>query len=150
MWLQNHICGGAMGCYRKWRDRKRPWPEMTSVTWPEEALTGTESDRVRMCNRYNLSYYYSSSTKCSTVLQAPWLPKCFPWVCACPSGSCAISALVGPFDRKWRYETSPVMTEGGGRCVCMRNRKLCNIRPSGGFSSDVPLWEFSRTSASCK
>jgi len=26
--------------------------------------------------------------------------------CACATGSCAISALVGPFHRKWRHQTS--------------------------------------------
>ena len=53
--------------------------------------------------------YYSSSTKCSTVVQVPCLPEVtqghvnlsgFPWVCACTTGSCGISALVWPFDRK--------------------------------------------------
>ena len=27
-------------------------------------------------------------------------PSGFPWVCACTSGSCEISSLVGTFDRK--------------------------------------------------
>ena len=78
----------------------------------------------------------------------PWLPdvtechvtlKGFPWVCACATGSWAISALVGPFDSR-SDRRSP---EGGGRGVRMRNRKLRNIRPSGAFSlillSDVLL-----------
>jgi hypothetical protein len=40
----------------------------------------------------------------------------------------------------------PVVTEeGGGRGVCMRNRKLCNIRPSGAFSPEVPLGVLSMT-----
>ena len=76
---------------------------------------------LRMRNRYILYYYYISSTKCSTVLQVPWLPdvmevtwprRCFPWAHACTTGSCAISVLVGLFDRKWHHETSPVITEG--------------------------------------
>ena len=54
--------------------------------------------------------YYSSSTKCSTVVQVPWLPDermsrdpegvPFGEVCACATGSCAISALVEFFHRK--------------------------------------------------
>jgi hypothetical protein len=43
------------------------------------------------------------------VVQVPWLPEVtkghvipsgFPWMCECATGSCAISALVGPFHRK--------------------------------------------------
>ena len=121
-----------------------------------------------MHNRYILYYYYSSSTKCSTVVQVPWLPEVIEgheghvtlkeWKgCACATGSCAISALVGPFHWKWRHQTSPegdslgscgisIQTsprsdrrtpEGGGRGVHMRNRKLHNIRPSGAFWSEM-------------
>jgi hypothetical protein len=102
-------------CYRKshhqkwrhWNDRKRHWPE---VTCPKAAMTG--SDRVRMRNRFPAVFSYCSS---STSTMA--------WVCACATGSCAIFALVGPFDRKWRYETSPIVTEGHpkgveGVCAC--------------------------------
>jgi hypothetical protein len=72
-------------------------------------------------------------------------PSGFPWVCACTSGSCEISSLVGTFDRKWRYETSPRSDQRsrdpfrvhlGAR---MRNRKLHNIRPSGAFHRKYPL-----------
>jgi hypothetical protein len=58
---------------------------------------------------------------CSTVVQVPGLPEAtsghatpsgFPCVCACATASCAIFALVGPFHQKWRYETSPVVTDG--------------------------------------
>jgi hypothetical protein len=76
--------------------------------------------------------YYNGSTKCSTVVQVPWLPEVtkghvtpsgFPWVCAYTTGNYAISDLVGPFDWKWRYETSPRSDrrslEGCGRlCAC--------------------------------
>ena len=58
--------------------------ELPKVTSP--ALTGSDisyvsgsgitgSHRVRMRNRYIWYYYYSSSTKCSTVVQVPWLPE---------------------------------------------------------------------------
>jgi hypothetical protein len=55
---------------------------------------------------------------------------------------------VGPFDRKLRYETSPVVTEGHvipfgvPLGVCMRNRKMHNIRPSGTYTPEVPLGVF--------
>ena len=51
-------------------------PEVMSVTWLEEALPGTGSDG--MHNRYILYYYYRSSTKCSTVVQVPWVPEATP------------------------------------------------------------------------
>jgi hypothetical protein len=148
MWLQNHICGGAMGCYRKW-----PWPEVTSpkaaLTWNDVShVTGRCSDRNRKCSRAHAQQVHF-------VLLLLWLPEVteghvtangFPWVCVWPPGSCAISALVGHFDRKWHYETlrSP---EGGRSSVPMRNRKLRNICPSRVFS---PEGVFSRTSASYK
>ena len=54
-------------------------------------------------------FYYSSSTEYHGYLwpKVTWPPLVFPWVCACVTGSCAISSLVGSFDRKWRYETLP-------------------------------------------
>jgi hypothetical protein len=36
------------------------------------------------------------------------------------TGSCAISALVGPFDRKWRHQTSPACATGSALCVLSR------------------------------
>jgi hypothetical protein len=117
-----------------------------------------------MCMHNGTFCTTSSSTKCSTVVQVPWLPEVIEghechvtlkeWKgCACATGSCAISALVGPFHWKWRHQTSPEgdslgsceisiqtspcsdrrIPEGGGRGVCMHNRKLHNIRPSGAF-----------------
>jgi hypothetical protein len=108
-----------------------------AVVLPEVTLTGSDvtgsdvtgsddvhmtgSDRMRMRNWYILYYYYSSSTTCSTVVQVPWLlevtervtlPRRDGRVCAFATESCAISALVGPFDWKWRYETSTVVTDG--------------------------------------
>jgi len=64
--------------------------------------------------------YYSSSTKCSTSTMATGsdvsqvTPKGIPL-----GGSCSISPAGVPL---------------GAR---MRNRKLCNIRPSGAFSPEV-------------
>ena len=86
-------------------------PEVTSVTWPEvmspetpspEAIL-TGSDRAQ---QFPAVFSYYSSTKCVIAhdRQVPEVPqRRFPCVCACASGSCAISALVGPFDRKWRH-----------------------------------------------
>jgi len=67
MWLQSSICGGAMWSYRKWRqscDRK----------WRDPKWRQSRKYVLRMRNRYIWYYYYSSSTKCSTVVQVPWLP----------------------------------------------------------------------------
>ena len=54
MWSQSHICGGGATGSDRVRTSNRKSPE---VTLPEV----TESDRVRMRNRYILYYYYSSS-----------------------------------------------------------------------------------------
>ena len=66
---------------------------------------------VEVLPEVTLFSYYSCSTSSTRVqvAQVPWLPEVtkghvtpsgFPWVCAFVTGSCAISALVGPFDRK--------------------------------------------------
>ena len=49
---------------------------------------------------------------------------------SCATGSCAISALVWPFHRKCRHQTSrdPERVPLEGESVRMRNRKLRNIR----------------------
>ena len=39
-------------------------------------------------------------------------------VCACATGNCTIFSLVGPFDRKWRHQTSPVVTPEGSLEGC--------------------------------
>jgi hypothetical protein len=62
-----------------------------------------------------------------------------PWpeviVCACATGIWAIPALVGPFDRKWRHQTSPVVTgshvtqKGVPLGVCMRNFQVAQYLP---------------------
>jgi hypothetical protein len=87
--------------------------------------------------------YYGSSTKCNTVVKVSWLPEVteghvtpsgLPWVCACATGCCAISVLVGPFDRKWRHQTSPV-----GMSWKSRDRKC----PWGAFYDVCILLSFS-------
>ena len=115
--------------------RRRPCPEPEVIACP--CATGT----------------FCSSTKCSTVVQVPWqlevtkghvtpkdgplgVPKGFPWMHTCAIGSCAISALVGPFNGKSCYETSHVVTEVP-LGVRMRNSKLRNIRPSEAFSPEM-------------
>jgi len=74
----------------------------------------------------------SMATGCD-VIKRHVTPKRFRWkggVRACATGSCAISALVGPFHRKRSYQTSPdpfgVPLEGWD--ARMRNRKLRNIQ----------------------
>jgi hypothetical protein len=64
--------------------------------------------------------------------------------CACATGSCAISTLVGPFDRKWRSHVtgSDVSHVTGSNPVRkyvlrMHNWKLRNIRPSRAFWPEV-------------
>ena len=100
----NNICGGgARWSYQKSRDRKSPWPELMSVTWPEEHLTGS-------------------------------------LFCACPAFS----------PRFFSYENSSTSTTATGSDqrsrepfevpLGVRNRKLCNIRPSGAFWPEVTLW----------
>ena len=90
----SRIWGGAVRRrYRKSvteRDPDRKWPEVCSA-------------HARIFPA--LFSYYSSSTKYNTVVQVPWLPEVTeghvsPWVCTCATGSCTISALMGPFDRK--------------------------------------------------
>jgi hypothetical protein len=88
------------------------------------------------------TYYSCSTSTSSTVVQVLWLPevtevhpKGFPWVRACATGSCAISALVGSFHRKRRHQTSHdlfgVLLEGWN--ARMHNLKLRNFR------SEMPL-----------
>ena len=153
MWLQNHICWGAMGCYRKW-----PWPEVTSpeVTSPKAALTWNDVSRDRKMLWPEPEVFAcacATGTFCTTTMATgsdrrsrdlQWVPlgvrmptgklrnicpsgafwlEVTLWnvtrsdqkspegggrVCACATGSCTISALVGPFHRKWRHQTSPI------------------------------------------
>jgi hypothetical protein len=68
--------------------------------------------------------------------------------CACATGSCAISTLVGPFDRKWRSHVtgSDVSHVTGSNPVRkyvlrMHNWKLRNIRPSSFIFFKVLYFE---------
>ena len=101
--------------YRKSRDR--PWPEMTLVTWPEVCSAHAQIHHPYLSPAFFFGFpHFFLTIVVVQVVQVPWLPEVtkghvnpsgFPSVCAFATGSCAISALVGPFDRKWRYETSP-------------------------------------------
>ena len=154
------------------------WPEVIwlEITWPEEAPTGSDRKYVLRMTGFFQCFFIIRVAKCSTVVQVPWLPEVTVShvnpkggrVCACATGRCAISGIVGPFDRKWRYETSPCSdrrsSEGDGRRVRMRNRTLRKIRPIGAFWPEMippiglplenmgarmsALWVFSMTSAS--
>ena len=79
-------------------------PEVTSVTWSGVDLP--RSDRERMRNHYILYYYLCvrmRNRNCAISVVGPfdrkWRNETSPIV----TGSCAISALVGPFHRKWRH-----------------------------------------------
>ena len=77
----NNICGGAMGNYRKSRDRKRPWRE---VTWSELC-----SAHARLSPAF-FSYY--SSRKCNTVVSTSTratVYHCLPEI--------ALSLVIYPF-----------------------------------------------------
>ena len=103
------------------------WEVIPEVTWPDAALTVTRShgrDRVRMRNHFRRFFSYYSSSTVVHVTGLPEVTKChgtpsrFTWLCACATGSCAISALVGPFYQKWRYETSLRSDPFGGSLGC--------------------------------
>jgi hypothetical protein len=88
------VCGGgARWCYRKSRDRKGPW-------------TGVARKYV-----LRIPGIFPRFILIIAVVQVPCLlevteshvsPSGFPWVCAGATRSCAIFALAGPFDRKWK------------------------------------------------
>ena len=93
---------------------------------------------------FSRAFSSSYSRLVHIVVQVTWLPEVTPsgfhWVCACATGSCAISTLMGHFDRKWRYETSPRSDQRSrgplrgslGWAARMRDRKclwdvLCDV-----------------------
>ena len=87
---------------------------------------------------------YSSTSTMATGSDRRSRPSGFPWVCAYATGSSAISDLVGPFDWKWRYETSPRIDrwslEGCGR-VCACATRSCAISTLvGPFHRKCLLW----------
>jgi hypothetical protein len=93
---QSHICGGAVKCYRKWRDRK--WRQSRDRKW--------------LCPEV-----------CSAHAQ-PEVTMLGSMFCACATGCWAISALVETFDRKWRQlrdwkRPCPEVALTGSRfCAC--------------------------------
>ena len=81
-----HVTGPG----RRSRDRKRPRPEEIAYAcgtgkFSTTTIVVVQNVSLRMTDR-------------ATGSDVTW--KGFPWVCAFPTGSCAIYALVGPFDRK--------------------------------------------------
>jgi hypothetical protein len=78
--------------------------ELPEVTWPEEALTESMSCACPASSRVLFLTI--------AVVQVPWVPEVTQGHVT-PS----VSTLLGPFDRKWHYETSPVVTEGGEGCA---------------------------------
>jgi hypothetical protein len=85
------------------------------VTWLEAALTGSDWKRpwpepevTEVCSThpqpFPAFFSYCGSAKSTMVTRS---------VQGRPLGRvCTISSLVGPFDRKWRFETSSVVTTG--------------------------------------
>ena len=65
------------------------------------------------CACLAFSSYYNSSTKCSTVVEVPWLPE---------------------------VNKGHVTPSGFPVGVRMHNGKLRNIRPSRAFLPEVPPW----------
>ena len=115
-----------------------PWPEMTSRKWSRahaSSIYVVTKPHLRGATG-SIACACATGTFCTTTIVVVPLcmtdratgndvtPSGFPWVCVSATGSCSISALVGPFDWKWRYETSPVVTEGHlkrveGVCACV-------------------------------
>ena len=92
--IGSSICGQLKSHLRR---IQRIWPlRMLEVTSPEVC-----SAHARKCIPALFSNY-SSSTKCVIAHDRQsyrkWHRRGFHWVCA--TGSCAISAVVGPFDQK--------------------------------------------------
>ena len=74
------------------------WPEVT-VTWPEEILSGCDTDRkyvLRMTGFSPRVFFLVVVTWLPDVTEGHSTPSVFPWKCACVTGSC----------------TTPVVTEG--------------------------------------
>jgi hypothetical protein len=69
------------------------WPEVTSVTWPEEALSGSMFCAYPAFSR---AFFLVVVTWLPDVTKGHLTPSGFPWVCACATGS----------------STTPVVTEG--------------------------------------
>jgi hypothetical protein len=135
------LCGGATG---------------SDVTGSHVIWSGPDRKSSARKWRHNRKYVlhmpgFSPGFFLAIVVQVPGLLEVtkgqvtlreFPWVCACTTESCPISALVGPFDRKWRYEALPRRDQ--------RSPDPFGV-PLGGVRACVigsALGVFSRTSAS--
>ena len=118
---------------------------LPEVTWRELTchVPGSGPDRIRKWSHAHAQSVHVCHCAWPTGLpEVTWHRRGFPWVCICTTGSCAISVLVGPFDRKWRYETSSVVTEGhvtrSFPWVCTCATGSCAISaPSGAFWPEV-------------
>ena len=119
-------------------------PEVTSRD-PE----GVSLRRVRACTTgiYAISTPSGAFSLEVTSSNVTWLQRgSLGKVRTCATGSCAIFALVGPFDRKWRHQTSPVGLQLENMRARMRDRKcpwgaLYDIRVllSSPFTGYLPL-----------
>ena len=121
--------GARWWSYRKWsRAREHAQPEVTSVTWPE--VTEVCSVYSRLFPAFFLTivvvqsvvqqYMYQDYRKwpkvnirpsgafSSQVTSSNVTSKGVPLgeLCPCATKSCAISALLSPFHRKWRHQAS--------------------------------------------
>ena len=119
----SHISGGATGgatgsdrvrmrnrkC--RWsRDRKWWFPPFFSVS---HAFFGFPHFFLTIVVVQNVPLRTTGSSMATGCDVSHVTPRGFHWedgVRACAIGSCEISALVGPFHRKWRHQTTP---EGG-------------------------------------
>ena len=112
---QSHISGGAKGAATE-SDVTGSQVILTGNDVTGSALTGNDVSHVRrMRNRFPRFFL-------TIVVVQNWAsPICLPdvmsrdpegvsigRVCACATASCSISALLGPFNRKWRHQMSPV------------------------------------------
>ena len=81
------------------------WPEVTLVTWPEmtSVTCNVRKYVLRMRNR-KLPISALVGSFGPEVTSVTWLEEALSGsrFCACSTGSCTISTLAGPFDRKWQ------------------------------------------------
>ena len=105
----------------------------------------TGSDVTEVCSAHARIFpalFSSYSRLVHNVVQVTWLPEVtplgFPWVCACATGSCTISTLMGHFDGSDDMKRHLVVTKG-------------HVAPSGELRACVigsALGMFSMTPAS--
>jgi hypothetical protein len=82
---------------RKWRElRDRKWRELRDRKWRESRDQKWRESRDR-------KWHESRDRKWCESRDRKWHQSVSgSMLCTCATGSCATSALVGPFDRKWR------------------------------------------------